>query len=86
MADEKNLNKGKESWLVRTGRWFKKLPKRIATPFKNMWHELRKVTWPTKREMINYSLVVFGFMIIMTVIIGVFDFAAGALVNLIVNL
>ena len=54
--------------------------------FKEMWSELKKVTWPTKKELINYSLVVFAFMLIMTVIIGVFDFAASALVNLIVSL
>ena len=60
--------------------------KGIGRFFMNMKHELKKVSWPTKKEMINYSLVVFAFMIVMTVIIGVFDFAAGALVNLIVNL
>ena len=50
-----------------------------------MKHELKKVTWPTKREMINYSLVVFAFMIVMAVIIGVFDLAAGALIDLITS-
>ena len=60
--------------------------KKIGPFFKNMKHELKKVTWPTKKEMVNYSLVVFAFILVMTVIIGVFDFAAGALVNLIVNL
>ena len=39
-----------------------------------------------KKELINYSVVVFVFMIIMGVIIGVIDFAAGELVNLIVKL
>ena len=73
--------------------FFQKFGKKAVTFFKgigrffmNMKHELKKVSWPTKKEMINYSLVVFAFMIVMTVIIGVFDFAAGALVNLIVNL
>ena len=60
--------------------------KGISRFFMNMKHELKKVTWPTKKELINYSVVVFAFMLVMTVIIGVFDFAAGALVNLIVNL
>ena len=60
--------------------------KGVGRFFMNMKHELKKVTWPTKKELVNYSLVVFAFMLVMTVIIGVFDFAAGALVNLIVNL
>ncbi|MGX8705672.1 MAG: preprotein translocase subunit SecE [bacterium] len=58
----------------------------IGKAFKNMYHELKKVTWPTRKELINYSVVVFVFMIIMGVIIGVIDFAAGELINLIVKL
>ena len=85
MADEKNLNKGKESWLVRTGRWFKKLPKRIAAPFKNMWHELRKVTWPTKKDLINYSVIVIIFMVVMGIVIGLLDLGATELVKLMIQ-
>ena len=86
MAEEKKTPaKVEESKLTKIINWFKKLPGRIAKPFKNMVAELKKVTWPTKKEMINYSLVVFGFMIIMTIIIGVFDLGAGKLVDLIVS-
>ena len=60
--------------------------KGIGKAFKNMYHELKKVTWPTRKELINYSIVVFVFMVIMGVIIGVIDFGAGELVNLIVKL
>ncbi|MHA2788023.1 preprotein translocase subunit SecE [Corynebacterium sp. S7] len=31
--------------------------------------ELRKVVWPTGKEMVNYTLIVFGFLIIMTAIV-----------------
>ena len=58
----------------------------IGKSFKNMWHELKKVTWPTKKELINYSVVVFVFMVVMGIIIGVIDYGAGALVDLIVKL
>ncbi len=57
--------------------------KGIGRTFKNMFHELKKVTWPTKKELLNYSVVVFVFMIVMGVIIGVFDLGAGALIRLI---
>ena len=57
--------------------------KGIGRSFKNMFHELKKVTWPTRKELINYSIVVFVFMIVMGVIIGVFDLGAGALIRLI---
>ena len=74
--------KDKPSFIKRVGNFFK----RIGRFFKNMWHELKKVTWPTKKELINYSVVVFVFMIVMGVIIGVIDFGAGALVNMITRL
>ena len=51
----------------------------------NMKHELKKVSWPGKKEMINYCVVVFAFMLVMAVIIGLFDLGAGALVNLITS-
>ena len=60
--------------------------KGIGKSFKNMYHELKKVTWPTKKELINYSVVVFVFMVVMGVIIGVIDIGAGALIDLIVKL
>ena len=83
VEENKNTNPSKISKL---GKKFVNFFKGVGRFFMNMKHELKKVSWPTKKEMINYSLVVFAFMIVMTVIIGVFDFAAGALVNLIVNL
>ena len=83
VEENKNAN---PSFFNRAGKKFVNFFKGIGRFFMNMKHELKKVSWPTKKEMINYSLVVFAFMLVMTVIIGVFDFAAGALVNLIVNL
>ena len=86
MAKTEGIANAKPSFFKRVGNWFSGLFKGIGRFFMNMKHELKKVTWPTKKELINYSLVVFAFMLIMTVIIGVFDFAASALVNLIVSL
>ena len=57
--------------------------KGIGRSFKNMFHELKKVSWPTKKDLLNYSVVVFVFMIVMGVIIGVFDLGASTLVRLI---
>jgi preprotein translocase subunit SecE len=68
------------------GNRFTNFFKGIGKSFKNMYHELKKVTWPTKKELLNYSVVVFVFLIVMGVIIGVIDTGAGALVNLIVKL
>ena len=86
MAKVQENKNAKPGFFKRTGTGIVNFFKGIGRFFMNMKHELKKVTWPTKKELINYSLVVFAFMLVMTVIIGVFDFAAGALVNLIVNL
>ncbi len=64
--------------------WWAKLPKRIATPFKNMWYELKKVSWPTKKKLLTYSVVVLVFMVVLGLIIGLLDMGASALVKLLV--
>ena len=72
MADEKktvreNAEGKKTNKFVA---FFKNLPQNIATPFKNMWHELKKVTWPTRQDLIKYACIVLLFMVFMGVVIG----------------
>lgn len=42
--------------------------------------ELRKVIWPTRKELITYTGVVLVFVLIMASIIAVYDFGFGKLV------
>ena len=82
MAEEKKTPaKVEESKLTKVLNWFKKLPGRIAKPFKNMVAELKKVTWPSKKKWISSSLTVLVFMLFMGVVIGLLDLGATALVN-----
>ena len=60
--------------------------KRIGKFFKNMWHELKKVTWPTREKLVNYSVIVVLFMVFMMVIIGLLDTGATSLVKLIMSI
>ena len=64
--------------------WCKRLPSRIAKPFKNLWYELKKVTWPSKRKLFVCSVTVLVFMLFMGVVIGLLDMGASALVKLLV--
>ena len=64
--------------------WFKTLPQRIAKPFRNMYYELKKVTWPTKQRLISYSIIVLAFMLVMGVVIGLLDMGASAAVRSII--
>ena len=82
MAEEKKTPaKVEESKLTKVLNWFKKLPGRIAKPFKNMVAELKKVTWPSKKKWISSSVAVLVFMLFMGVVIGLLDLGATALVN-----
>ena len=78
MANEEKKN-AKPGFVQRVADFFKG----IGRSFKNMFHELKKVSWPTKKDLLNYSVVVFVFMIVMGIIIGLFDLGAGALIKLI---
>ncbi len=70
------------SWCKKLVSWCKKLPGRIATPFRNMWFELKKVSWPSKQKLINCSIIVLVFMLCMGIVIGLFDMGGTALVKL----
>ena len=79
---EKSVQKSGESRLSKILNWFKTLPKRISKPFKNMYYELKKVTWPSKHKLITYSIIVLLFMLFMGVVIGLLDMGASALIKL----
>ena len=82
MAEEKNVTKDKVSFGTKFVNFFKNLPANIARPFKNMWYELRKVTWPTRQDLIKYSIIVLVFLVFMSVVVGLLDMGSVALVNL----
>ena len=86
MADEKNAVKGKEQAKEGSGNkfvnFFKNLWPNMKRPFVNMWHELRKVTWPSRQDLIKYSLIVLAFLVFMGVVIGLLDLGSSALVKL----
>ena len=39
--------------------------------------EVRKVMWPTARQMVIYTLVVLGFLVVLTALVSGVDFLAG---------
>ena len=82
-TDVKEAKQKKDSKFIA---FFKRLPKAVATPFKNMWHELRKVTWPTRKDLISYTGIVIVFMVFMGVVIGLLDMGASKLVAAISSL
>ena len=89
MADEKTVRSaekgGKPGVVVRVADFFRRLPALIAQPFKNTWRELKKVTWPTRKDLLNYTLIVLAFMAFMGVVIGLLDMGSSALVALLAS-
>ena len=83
MAKTNETAAAKDNFFGKVVKFFKNLGIRIARSFKDMVAELKKVTWPQRSELINYSLVVLAFMVAMGVIIFAIDAGAGALVQLI---
>ncbi len=57
----------------------------LVKTFKDMWSELKKVTWLSKNELIRQSIVVVVFVVLFSVVIGVMDWALSALLRLIIG-
>lgn len=50
---------------------------------KNVWSELKKVSWPNKKEMTTYTTVVVVSVILMAVVLWIFDSIFSFLLGLI---
>ncbi len=73
------------SFFQKAGKSLTSLPNRMILPFKNMWRELAKVTWPSRKDLLNYTLIVLAFMVFMGVVIGLLDLGSGRLIGLMVG-
>ena len=81
-APKQGASKKKPNFISKIGLFFKRLYKRIISSFREMFAELKKVTWPTRSALINYTLIVLAFMVLMGIIIYGLDTGAAALVQL----
>ncbi len=62
-----------------------KINERIVRFLKGVWSELKKVHWPTKKEIVTYTMVVLGAVFIVAVMIWVFDSIFSFLLSLIIK-
>jgi preprotein translocase subunit SecE len=53
--------------------------------FKETRAELYKVSWPTRKEAVNLTLIVVAVTLVMAVLLGVLDYTFAQLVGLIVK-
>lgn len=58
---------------------------RLINFLQGSWHELQRVQWPDRRQVMQATGVVIGFVIVAGVFLGVSDFLAGHLMNYILE-
>ena len=61
--------------------WFTEPGRRLAVFGSEAIVEAKKVVWPTRKETTQTTLVVFAFVVVMAVVLGVVDWGVGALVK-----
>jgi len=61
----------------------KKKRRSPARFFKDIWNELKKVTWPTGKDLLSSTLAVIVFIVLVGAVIGLLDFGMHSLFSLI---
>ena len=69
----------KENWFVRT--WGG-----ICRYFRELRSELKKVVWPTPKQVVKNTLIVLACVLIVGVFIWIFDFVATEGINALIDL
>ena len=87
MSENKEVKKNeKPGFFTRAKDWIVALPARITGAFKSMAAELKKVAWPSKKDLINYSVVVIAFVVALAIIVGLLDTGSSFLVKKLIAL
>lgn len=56
---------------------------RIKRYFSEMIAELKKVTWPTRQELVKYTGIVLAFVVSFSIVVGVMDYGLAQLLKLV---
>jgi len=78
--------KAKPSFGEKVKRVFVNMGKNLKRLFMDTIAELRKVTWPTRENLVNYTLIVLLFMAVLAVVVFALDTGASMLVNMLTKL
>ena len=55
----------------------------IKKYFRGVASEMKKVSWPSRKELMNTTMVVLAFILIFSVVVGIIDLGLGKLLELI---
>ena len=70
---------------VKKQRWFGRTLGRICKYFRELRSELKKVVWPTPKQVLKNTLVVVACVLIVGVFVYVFDLVASTLINALIS-
>ena len=68
-------NNKQPNFFARTG-------SKLGKWFREMKSELKKVVWPSRKQLINNTLIVLGAVLVVGIIVVFFDWIAGQAVSL----
>lgn len=57
----------------------------VTNYFKTSYHELSKVTWPTRQEVTRHSLLVIGISLALAAFFGLTDYILSQLLERLIN-
>jgi preprotein translocase subunit SecE len=64
---------GRKGPIGRFADWLRSRPSASALYYRQVVAELRKVIWPTRKELITYTSVVIVFVVVVTTIVALLD-------------
>jgi preprotein translocase subunit SecE len=81
-ADDEPVGRGGTALAERSAKPKKEVRRtgffgRIGGFFREVVSELRKVIWPTRKELLTYTTIVIAFVAVMTTIVGLLDLGLG---------
>ena len=66
---------------VKKENWFKRAFGAVGRYFRELKSELKKVVWPTPKQVLKNALIVVACVVVIGVFIWLFDFASGAVIS-----
>ena len=82
MAEEKNVAPAEKQPKPKK----EKQKGKVKNAWKGFKSEVKKVVWPSAKQIVNNSLVVILVMIVAAIVVGGFDYLASSLVELLTNI
>ena len=71
---------------VKKENWFKRTWGKVAKYFRELRSELKKVSWPTPKQVLKNALIVVACVLVVGAFIWVFDIVAEIVIELLINL